>query len=80
VFGDIGIDKLLLILAVVLVFFGPRRLPELGATLGKGIRDFKRSLGGRDIDLPVMAPSAATRPVHDDAPDAAPAGPKRLIP
>ena len=79
-FGDIGIDKLLLILAVVLVFFGPRRLPELGATLGKGIRDFKRSLGGRDIDLPVMAPPAATRPVHDDAADAAPAGPKRLIP
>ena len=43
-FGEIGIDKLLLILGVVLVFFGPRRLPELGATLGKGIRDFKSAV------------------------------------
>lgn len=79
-FGEIGIDKLLLILGVVLVFFGPRRLPELGATLGKGIRDFKRSLDGHDVDPPVIAAPAATRPVHDDAAGAAPAGPKRLIP
>ena len=79
-FGEIGIDKLLLILAIVLVFFGPRRLPELGATLGKGIRDFKRSLGGHEIDPPALAPPAATRPVHDAAADAAPAEPKRLIP
>lgn len=79
-FGEIGIDKLLLILAIVLVFFGPRRLPELGATLGKGIRDFKRNLGGQDTDPPAMAPPAGARPVHDDAADAAPAEPKRLIP
>ena len=79
-FGEIGIDKLLLILAIVLVFFGPRRLPELGATLGKGIRDFKRSLGGHEIDPPATAPPAATRPTHDDTADAAPAEPKRLIP
>ena len=36
----------LLILAVVLLFFGPRRLPELGHTLGKSIRNFKESLAG----------------------------------
>ena len=78
-FGEIGIDKLLLILAIVLVFFGPRRLPELGATLGKGIRDFKRSLGGLDVDVPGVLPPAGTRPVHDDAAGAAPAEPKRLI-
>ena len=36
----------LLILAVVLLFFGPRRLPELGHTLGKAIRNFKDSLAG----------------------------------
>ena len=79
-FGEIGIDKLLLILAIVLVFFGPRRLPELGATLGKGIRDFKRNLGGHDIDPAVVPPPAGTRPVHDDAADAARAEPKRLLP
>jgi len=42
--GEIGFDKLLLILVVVLLLFGARRLPEIGASLGKGIREFKRSV------------------------------------
>ncbi|HXE60678.1 MAG TPA: twin-arginine translocase TatA/TatE family subunit [Gemmatimonadaceae bacterium] len=75
--GEIGIDKLLIILGVVVIFFGPRRLPELGATLGKGIRDFKRNLAGHD-DPVVQAP--VVRDTHDDAANAAPAEPKRLIP
>ena len=36
----------LLILAIVLIIFGPRRLPELGNTLGKAIRNFKDSISG----------------------------------
>jgi sec-independent protein translocase protein TatA len=44
VMGEIGFDKLLLILVVVLLLFGARRLPEIGASLGKGIREFKRSV------------------------------------
>lgn len=36
----------LLILAIVLLVFGPRRLPELGNTLGKAVRNFKDSLSG----------------------------------
>jgi sec-independent protein translocase protein TatA len=36
----------IIILAIVLIFFGPRRLPELGHTLGKAIRNFKESLSG----------------------------------
>ena len=36
----------LLILGIVLLIFGPRRLPELGNTLGKAIRNFKDSLSG----------------------------------
>ena len=42
--GEIGFDKLLLIVVVVLLLFGARRLPEIGASVGKGIREFKRSL------------------------------------
>jgi sec-independent protein translocase protein TatA len=38
----------LLIFAVLLLFFGAKRLPELAGGLGKGIRDFKRSLNGLD--------------------------------
>ena len=35
---------LLLILAIALIFFGPGKLPELGAGLGKGIREFKKAM------------------------------------
>ena len=42
--GEIGFDKLVLIVVVVLLLFGARRLPEIGASVGKGIREFKRSL------------------------------------
>jgi sec-independent protein translocase protein TatA len=39
---------LLLILAIALIFFGPKRLPELGKGLGTSIRDFKDALTGKD--------------------------------
>lgn len=43
---------LLFILVIGLIFFGPRRLPELGAGLGKGIREFKKAMaeGGREFN------------------------------
>lgn len=42
----IGVPELLVILVVALVIFGPGKLPEIGGALGKGIRDFKKSLEG----------------------------------
>lgn len=42
--GGLGIWELLLIFFIVLIFFGARRLPEIGSSLGKGIREFKDSL------------------------------------
>lgn len=45
-FGGLGIWELLLIFFIVLLFFGARRLPEIGGSLGKGIREFKDSLEG----------------------------------
>jgi sec-independent protein translocase protein TatA len=44
VFGNLGFGEILLILVVVLLLFGAKRLPEVGASLGKGIREFKRSI------------------------------------
>lgn len=38
---------LLVILVIALLVFGPKRLPELGKTLGSGIRSFKRALSGK---------------------------------
>jgi sec-independent protein translocase protein TatA len=41
---NLGFGEIMLILVVVLLLFGARRLPEVGASIGKGIREFKRSL------------------------------------
>jgi sec-independent protein translocase protein TatA len=42
--GNLGFTEIMLILVVVLLLFGAKRLPEVGASIGKGIREFKRSL------------------------------------
>jgi sec-independent protein translocase protein TatA len=41
---NLGFSELLIILLIVLLVFGAKRLPEMGAAMGKGIREFKRSL------------------------------------
>jgi sec-independent protein translocase protein TatA len=43
-FGSLGMPEMLVILVIVLLLFGARRLPEIGGSLGKGIREFKGSL------------------------------------
>ncbi|MBS3887446.1 MAG: twin-arginine translocase TatA/TatE family subunit [Firmicutes bacterium] len=42
-FGRIGPQELLLILALVLIIFGPRKLPEIGRSLGRGLKEFKQA-------------------------------------
>jgi sec-independent protein translocase protein TatA len=42
--------ELLILLAFVLLLFGPKRLPEMGRSLGKGMREFKDSISGKDDD------------------------------
>jgi sec-independent protein translocase protein TatA len=43
-----GMPELLIILVIVLVVFGAGRLPEIGAALGKSIRNFKKATDGKD--------------------------------
>ncbi|MDA8159311.1 MAG: twin-arginine translocase TatA/TatE family subunit [Desulfobacteraceae bacterium] len=43
---------LLVILAIVLIIFGPGKLPELGSGLGKGIKEFKKSMRGDEPSSP----------------------------
>jgi sec-independent protein translocase protein TatA len=43
-FGNLGFSEIMILLVVVLLVFGARRLPEIGQSLGKGIREFKRSI------------------------------------
>ena len=42
-FGKIGIQELVLILAIALIIFGPRKLPEIGRSLGRGLREFRQA-------------------------------------
>ncbi len=52
--GNLGFSEIMLILVVVLLVFGAKRLPEIGSSLGKGIREFKRSM--REVTDEVEAP------------------------
>ena len=42
-FGSLGMGELIIILTVALIVFGPRKLPELGRSLGKSLQEFKRA-------------------------------------
>ncbi len=46
----IGVPELLILLVVILLVFGPKRLPEMGRSLGRGMREFKDSISGKDDD------------------------------
>lgn len=48
--GNIGPLEIVVVLIIALIVFGPKRLPELGRSLGRGIREFRGSIGGDDPD------------------------------
>ena len=47
---NIGPMELIIVLVIVLLIFGPKRLPGLGKQLGSGMREFKDSISGKDRD------------------------------
>jgi sec-independent protein translocase protein TatA len=47
---NVGPLELIVVLIIALVIFGPKRLPELGRSMGKGIREFMGSISGKDDD------------------------------
>lgn len=72
--GFIGFPELLLLGLLALVLFGPKRLPEMGRGLGKGLREFKESVSGDhpsehgfDIDKLVMVDDSTDLPVEAEA-------------
>ncbi len=77
--GPIGIPELIIVLVILLVIFGPKRLPGLGRSLGSSMREFKESVTGdrKDDDdddsprelhaAPAAEPVATTTRVDDEA-------------
>jgi sec-independent protein translocase protein TatA len=63
--GWIGFPELIVLLLVLLLIFGPKRLPEMGRSLGKGMREFKDSVTGKDneSELQQSLPVGPTEPV-----------------
>ena len=58
---------IVILLLIALLLFGAKRLPEIGRSLGSGMREFKNSVSGKDDDLPEL-PAA-----HEDRVPTAPA-------
>jgi sec-independent protein translocase protein TatA len=65
----IGIPELLILLLVILLVFGPKRLPEMGRSLGRGMREFKDSISGdKDRDEERLRPELTAAETQEDHP------------
>jgi sec-independent protein translocase protein TatA len=78
----IGFPELLIVLVIALVIFGPKKLPQLGRSLGAGMREFKDSVSGEskhDDDEPASIEAHADVPAtaSDDEPATKPAAAAR---
>ena len=65
---NIGPLEIIIVLVVVLLIFGPKRLPQLGRSLGGGMREFKDSVTGKDADADAD-PDAEGRPALEASTD-----------
>jgi sec-independent protein translocase protein TatA len=76
--GNIGLPEIAIVLVIALLVFGPKRLPELGQSLGRGIREFKGSISGEsdgdrhdeEEDEAPSLPQSESAKVHGDPADA----------
>ncbi len=48
--GPVGPTELILIILIIVIIFGARKLPELGKSMGEGIKNFKKSISSKDKD------------------------------
>ena len=85
-FGSIGMPELIIIFVIALIIFGPRKLPELGRSLGKSLAEFKRASNElkntleEEIRLEEQRTDASKRPSQDAPVDTATADRDRAAP
>ncbi|HYX82129.1 MAG TPA: twin-arginine translocase TatA/TatE family subunit [Gemmatimonadales bacterium] len=72
-FGNLGFTEIAILLLILVLFFGAKRIPEIGASIGKGIKEFKRGLK----EEPPAEPPADSLPPTSSTSGAGSA-PKRL--
>ncbi len=79
-FGPLGLPEVLIILGIALVIFGPRRLPEMGRTLGRALGEFRRATTDlkRSVQFEMDAEDDRQRRDRDQAKMAESAEPKAL--
>ena len=68
---NVGPIEIIVVILILIVIFGPKRIPELGRSVGQGMRNFKQSVTGRDRD-------SEPRELEPEAPRASAAEPKPL--
>lgn len=82
-FGQLGFGEILLIMVVILLLFGAKRIPEVAASFGKGIKEFKKNINDvtHEVTTPARTDSLraeSTRPIDapvaEDRPE-----PRRLL-
>lgn len=61
--GSLGLPEIILIVVIVLLLFGPKRLPDLARSLGESIREFKKAMQNAMEEPPIE--HAAAKPVHE---------------
>ena len=67
--GWIGPGEIIILLIVALLVFGPKKLPEMGRSIGKGMREFKSSVSGLDDDdVSPELPEETSRAPKSDTP------------
>jgi sec-independent protein translocase protein TatA len=80
-FGNFGFGEILIILVIVLLLFGAKRIPEIAGSLGKGINEFKRNLSDaqRQVTAPPPPPAVGQgAPARQEEEEERPE-PKRLL-
>ena len=84
-FGNLGMGEIAMILVVILLLFGAKRIPEVAGSFGKGIREFKKNMN--DVQRDIVSEEIAPPPARDQLPpvdrstaaDEARPEPKRLL-
>lgn len=64
--GNLGMSEILVLLLIFLLVFGAKRLPEIGAAMGKGIREFKKSM--REVTDEIDRPAPPAPPAQGSEP------------